>query len=47
MVLGLACTILTEVFGSLWHNILKKLHLDSTQGLAAQGDVEENYRIRR
>lgn len=35
MVLGLACTVLTEVFGSLWHNILEELHLDSAQGLAA------------
>lgn len=47
MILRLASAILTEVFGSLWHNILEELHLDPTQGLAAQSDVEENYRIGR
>ena len=47
MVLCLSSTILTEVFGGLWYDILEELHLDSPQGLTAEGDVEEYYRIGR
>jgi hypothetical protein len=47
VVLCLASAVLTEVLGRLWYDILEELHLDSAQGLAAEGDVEEYYRVRR
>jgi hypothetical protein len=47
VVLCLASAVLTEVLGRLWYDILEELHLDSAQGLTAEGDVEEYYRIGR
>jgi hypothetical protein len=47
VVLCLASAVLTEVLGGLWYGILEELHLDSPQGLAAEGDVEEYHRIGR
>lgn len=47
VILCLAGAVLTEVLGSLWHDVGEQLHLDSSQGLAAEGDVEEYDRVGR